>query len=275
VVEILGAGRKLTGVTDGEGRYSFSGLKPGSYTLNAIQNQYRQIESGDDNTVDVEARSCAVLDLGLRKIGHGTINGHVNRSDNMTAPAGIRVDLIRVGAKGSEKESELLIGDTVETDDNGEYSFQEVTPGLYKVVLNLYNVPTPEDPYLTMYWPGASKETAASPIEISESTTSQQCDFRLSPPLKSTPVKFIVLLPDGTPAKEAHINIETQLDGMAASAGQAITDTSGQFSFGAIEGFEYRVGDIFTAEAWSASKVHFSTADGAEPITIKLVRRDQ
>ena len=102
----------------------------------------------------------------------------------------------------------------------------------------------------------------------------RQYDYRLPPPLKSTLVKVVIVLPDGTPARDAHANIGTRLDGLFAWAGIAVTNSVGQFSFGAIEGFEYTVRDILTREARMASEVHFSAADGGQPVTIHLVKRE-
>jgi protocatechuate 3,4-dioxygenase beta subunit len=82
----------------------------------------------------------------------------------------------------------------------------------------------------------------------------------------------VVLLADGTPARDARVNIGTWLNGMSASAGAAVTDSSGQFSFGAIEGFEYAL-DIQTPEGRMAHNVRFSSADSGQPITINLLRR--
>lgn len=274
VVEIQGEGRRREGRTDLEGRYLFSGLAPGSYSVKASLPEFRQSESESDDPVEVIARGCGVLNVTLRKTWNGTLRGHIIRADGARGPAGINVDLIRVDSDAADRKSELLIGFTVRTDDHGEYSFRGVAPGLYKVVLNLYHAPTSEDPYRTLYWPSASTEAAASPVEVKAIAPSRPCDFRLPPPLKSTLVKVLVLLPDGTPARDTNANIGTRLDGLSAWAGVAATDSSGQFSFGAIEGFEYTVSDILTREARMASEVHFSAADGGQPITIKLVKRE-
>jgi hypothetical protein len=112
------------------------------------------------------------------------------------------------------------------------------------------------------------------PVEISEKTMSQQIDFRLPHPLRVTPVHIIVLLPDGSPVNGVHTNIATQMDGMSQWAGEATADARGQISFGAVEGFEYTVRDIFTVDARMTSEVHFSAADGRQPIKIKLVPKE-
>ena len=157
--------------------------------------------------------------------------------------AGIKADLIRVKGEGPGATGELLIGFTVQTNQRGEYAFEGVAPGDYKVVLNLYRPPTTEDPYKTVYWPEGSSEAAGSVVGIRADALSRQCDFRLPPALKSRPVQVTVLLPDGTPARGARANIGTWMD----------------------------VQDVFSHNARMASAVHFSAADSGQPITIRLV----
>jgi hypothetical protein len=65
------------------------------------------------------------------------------------------------------------------------------------------------------------------------------------------------------------------MNGVFGWAGQVVTNSSGQFSFAAVEGLEYTVRDILTREARMASPVQFSSADGAQPIRIRLVEKDQ
>jgi hypothetical protein len=270
VVEIHGEGKNRRSITDRRGRYVFSGLAPGAYSVKASLPGFRQSESESKDPVEVIARGCGVQDVVLRKNWTGSVSGRVIRADGASGPAGINVDLIRVDGE----KSELLTGFTVQTDDHGNYSFHGISPGYYKIVLNLYKPPTSEDPYRTLYWPAASTEAASSAVEVKLTGSSLRLDFRLPPPLKSTRVNVIVLLPDGEPARDANANVGTRLDGSFAWAGTAVTDASGRFSLGAIEGFEYTVQDILTREARMSGDVHFSAADGGQLITIRLVKRD-
>jgi hypothetical protein len=224
--------------------------------------------------VEVAGRSCAVLDVVMRKDWPGTLSGRVTRADGNPGPAGIKVDLIRVEGERQEQKTELLIGATVQTNDNGEYSFLGVSPGMYKVVLKIYEPPTSELPYKTLYWPAANTEAGASLVEVGPNGTSLQCDFTLLRPLKSALVKLVVLLPDGTPAEGAHGFILAEMDGMHQRAGDATTDAFGQLSFAAIEGFYYTV-FISTPESISAPGVRFSAADGLQSITIRLIPRNE
>jgi hypothetical protein len=272
IVEIQGEGRNRKGTADREGRYIFSGLAPGSYSVKASLPGFTESESESDDPVEVIARGCGVHDVTLRKNWNGTLRGHVIRADGSPGPVWMNVDLIRVDGEGGK--SELLVGFTAKTDEHGEYSFRGLAPGFYKVVLNLYQTPTIEIPYRTVYWPAASTEAAASSIEVKDNPSSRQLDFRLPPPLKTTPVTVLVLLPDGKPARDANANIVTRLDRSYVSAGTAVTDSSGQFSFEAVEGYEYTVMDIRTRDGRMSGEVTFSAADGGRTVTIKLVKRE-
>lgn len=276
-IEILNEQEKpTTTTTDSNGRYSFFGLEPGAYAVRGTKPGFSRTESDEKDTAKVEARGCAVVDLVLNKNWPGTIRGRVIRSDGSPAQPGLSLDLIRVEGTGRDQKSELLIGSTVRTDQNGDYSFNGVAPGAYKIVLNIYKAPTAENPYPEQYWPHADKEAGASTIEINETVDSQHRDFRLPAALQSERVQFIVLLPDGTPAKDVNVNIGTEMNGMFTWVdGQTNTDESGRFSFRAIEGFDYTVVDIRTDEAVMASEVHFSGSDRGRPITIKLVPKDR
>jgi len=269
-VEILGRGIHRTSTSDGDGHFSFSGLKPGEYSVNALQPEFKQSQKESTRTAKVTARACAAVDLVLRKEGNGVIAGHVFRADGTPAQAGITMELTRLERRGEQERWELLIGFSVLTDGKGEYSFRGLLPGIYKVALNQFVAPSPQNPYPTMYWPGTKSEQTAGKVEISGNLASQQCDFYLPTALRSRPVTITVLLPDGRPAKGAHANIG--MDGGFVWAGQVVTDASGQFSFGAMEGFDYEVQDILTHDAMMSPRyVHFSMADGSQPVVIRLV----
>jgi hypothetical protein len=195
--------------------------------------------------------------------------------DGTAAHAGLSLDLIRVEGKGRRRKSELLIGATAKTDESGEYSFAAVAPGAHKIALNLYKVPTGDDPYPTQYWPHAATEAGASAIEINQNLDSQRYDFQLPVALTSTPVEFVVLLPNGTPAREARASIGTQMDGMFQWAGSVEAHASGKFTFSAVQGFQYTVVDFRTDDAVMSSKVTFSGSNRTQPITIRLVPNER
>jgi hypothetical protein len=274
-VALVEGGIRRTSITDQKGRYSFSGLRPGIYSVSALAPGFTKSEDDSDEPEDVPARGCGEINLVMLKNWPGVIRGRLVQNDGTPGPAGLKLDLIPVAPPGSPERSGLLIGATVRTDLNGEYSFLSVGPGFYKVVMNLYTPPTGELPYRTAYWPAADNERAASTVEINANTKSRQCDFRLPPALKGVPVKVVVLRPDGTPAPGAHANIGTTLDGLSSSAGSARTDGSGEFTFVAIESFDYTVDGIFAFSARMAEPVHFSAADANRRVVVQLISNDE
>jgi hypothetical protein len=267
-VQIRGAGRTLTATADSEGHYSFSGLKPATYSVTASQPGFSKSEADSDDPARVAARGCRVIDVVLRKDWPATISGHVARSDGTPAPAGIWCSLIRVQFAGLDAKSQVLLAHSAQTDGEGNFTFHGVPPGRYKVALNLYRLPTPEDPYPTIYWPGATTQVTASEIKIGETSVPQKCDFQLPTELKATKVSGVVLFPDGKPAKFARVEITPQNFGRAA---EPVADASGRFWFMAMEGFDYTLTAVMSNDAWVAADVkHFSAGKAPPFVTLML-----
>jgi hypothetical protein len=281
VVQIRGAGRTLETTVDGEGRYSFDGLKPAEYDLSASQPGYSMLSVSSrryNNRASVEARGCQVVNIVMRRDWPGAIQGRLTRFDGAPAAAGIDLWLIRVERTGQNEKSDVVLHELAQTDDKGEYTFHQVAPGRYKVVMNQLFAPTPEVPYPTIYWPAASTEEAASEVEISDAAVSQRCDFRLPPELKSTLVTGTVLLPDGKPADRARIDIMYVVQPLGSHIGirtpDPITDSAGHFSFAAMEGSEYSLTATKPGDLWLISDaLLFSSSQGPQSITLTLVNR--
>jgi len=267
-VQIRGAGRTLTTTADSHGHYSFSGLKPATYSVTATQPGFSKSEFDGDDPASVAARGCRVIDVVLRKDWPGTISGHVARSDGTPAPAGIWCSLIRVQFSGLDAKSQVLLAHSTQTDRWGDFVFRGIAPGRYTVALNLYRLPTPDDPYPTIYWPAASAADAAAQIEIGETSVPQKCDFRLPKELKGTKVSGVVLFPDGKPARFARVEILPQNFGRKA---EPVADASGRFWFMAMEGFDYTLTAVVSNDAWVAADVkHFSAGKAPPFVTLVL-----
>jgi hypothetical protein len=103
---------------------------------------------------------------------------------------------------------------------------------------------------------------------------SAKCDFRLPVELKSTVVRGRVLLPDGTPAESASVEIMSGTMAVYAGKPVPITDAAGGFWFAAMEGFAYRLkatraGDVW----WVSDEKHFSPDKDGPFVTPVLVSR--
>lgn len=208
----------------------------------------------------------------LRKNWPGVIEGRLIRSNGMPGPAGIHLTLIRVENPDGKEVSSASF-DQSTSNEQGEYSFRNVAPGRYRIVMNLYRFPTARAPYPKIYWPAARAESEALIAEITDGVAQQKYDFRLPPEPKSTVVNGIVLSSGGTPAPGAAVYIEAlpdnTMDGGDENTPQA--DAAGRFSFTAFEGFEYRLSAASSGELHSAD-LTFSLRQGTQFISILLER---
>lgn len=287
LVEVNGAAGKYSAITDAEGKYSLSGLEPAQYVVTATQPEYRMLSfthDGKPPTTTVQARGCAVVNMILRRNWRATVAGRVVRSTGEPAPADMDLMLIRLENRDGKERGNTLINRSVSTNENGEYSFGEVAPGRYKIVLNLYRFPTVRAPYPTIYWPAARAESSAMIIEVADAVAQQRYDFRLPPEPKSAVVKGIVLSADGTPAAGARVHIEALPDNGITGDDEDTpeTDAQGNFVFTALEGFEYRLSATGN-DIWTHSPdVSFSLKSGPQFLTLILendvrpaIRRDR
>ncbi len=287
LVEVNSATGKHTAITDAEGKYSLGGLEAAEYVVTATQPGYRMLSftyDGKPPITTVQARGCAVVDMVMRKNWRATIAGRVVRSTGEPAPRDMDLMLIRLENRDGKERGNALFNASVSTNENGEYSFREVAPGRYKIVLNLYRFPTARAPYPTIYWPAARAESSAMIIEVADAVALQRYDFRLPPEPKSAVVKGIVLSADGKPVAGARVHIEALPDNGITGDNENTpeTDVRGNFAFTALEGFEYRLRAMGN-DIWTHSPdVSFSLKAGPPFITLVLenavrpaLRRDQ
>ena len=211
------------------------------------------------------------MDLMLRKVYKGSIEGRLIRADGTPGPSGTPVTLIAVDTREGGEVSAGLAG-FGETDDEGRYSFLEVAPGRYRIVLNLYRVPTQGNPFPTIYWPASREESQAFAVQVTDAPFERRYDFRLTPEPAFAVISGTALFADGRPAAGVRIQIDVPPDNLITEEeDEPVTDTSGHFSFTALEGYEYRI----SAFTYSLPIVHsaeesFSLAQGHRFVTLLL-----
>jgi hypothetical protein len=278
LVELRGAAGTHATTTDSDGRYSFANLEPAKYTVTADLTGFNMLSLGGDGeptAVDVQPRGCAVVNVIMRRTWRGSIAGRVIRSNGEPAPDGIDLTLIQLENRDGNERSNFLFGADVSTGERGEYSFHEVAPGRYKIVMNMYRFPSERVPYPTIYWPGARTEAGALAIEVTDGAPQQSYDFRLPPEPKKAKVTGIVLTGDGKPAQGVQVLITVLPDNDIAGddENRPQTDADGHFSFTALEGFEYRLNAIQSgARPSHSAEVHFDFDSGQRFITLVLDR---
>jgi len=149
-VKFSGPSGTLETLADVKGAYRFENLAPGKYGLGAIKEGYHLWPAYSTAAYllerAVEARGWGMVDIHLVRSWPGAISGSVALADGAPSPEDIRVDLVSLDANLPDTHTA--------TDAQGEYRFQYVAPGKYKVALGFYSFPTPKAPYPAQYWPG-------------------------------------------------------------------------------------------------------------------------
>ncbi len=273
-VELKGPTAQYTTTADGEGLYSFASVEPATYDVTASQDGFRMLSFEQNRkppSASVAAGGCAAVNLLLRRKWRGAVTGQVVRSGGTPAPPGMPLTLIRVEDREGETRSRFLFGPDVSTNEKGEYSFEEVAPGRYKIVMNWHRFPTVSAPYPAIYWPAARSESEAITLQVADAPSAQRYNFKLPPEPRGAVVSGIVLYPDGKAAPAANLHIEALPDkGMMHDDDYApATEADGRFSFTAFEGFDYR---LSASAGWEfdSNKVDFSLAKGPPSITLVL-----
>lgn len=269
-IEISAAGTTRTTMTDGDGRYAFENLPPEKYVVTAAFNGFRQLFGMENRSVNAEPRGCATANLVMRRMWQGGIAGRVFRSTGEPAPAGLNLSLMRLESQDGKAWLNLL-GSGAQTNDQGEYSFDEVAPGRYKVVVNQHRFPTENVPYPTIYWPGTRSEADAIPIEVVDAANAQRCDFRLPVEPKSAVVTGLVIGPDGKPAMGVEVFVAALPDNYIATSNEnrPQTDGEGRFSFTALEGWEYKLSAYqYGTRSLHSEDLHFTLKDGPSSPTL-------
>jgi hypothetical protein len=275
-VEVTGPSGKLTTKTDAEGRYKFNELPPAEYTIAANQPGFGMtwFQFNDKPpTAKVEARGCALADIVLRKNWQSSVGGGVFKSNGAPGPRGIDLVLIRIENRNGKEDRNPMFGRGVRTDEDGQFSFTEVQPGRYNIVMNMYRFPTERLPYPTIYWPGARSESEAVIIEVADAVEQPRYDFTLPPEPKSKVIKGVLLSAAGEPIAGAGVLVQVPPDNTIANDNEnrLTTDESGSFSFVALEGFEYRVSAMGVGSDWRQSaEVSFTVQKDLPPL-IRLV----
>ena len=273
-VEVTGPDGKQNVAADTEGRYSLTGLEPGEYAITARHPGYRLMIDGPAK-VSVAAQGCAVVTLIFRKQYRGAIQGTVVRWNGAPAPPGLSIELLRLETWTDGRQQFTFSGVTVRTNDKGEYSFDEVAPGRYKIAAHRHAFPTARLPYPTIYWPAAHSESEASVIEVGEEGLTQRCDFTLPIEPKSARVKGIVLSATGEPLAGVQIHVVALPDNSIGDDDQnrPVSDAEGKFSFTALGGFEYRVSASSDTLWMHAADFPFTLGRGPQFVSLRLDRR--
>jgi len=166
--------------TDGQGRFLFADITPGSYRIAAAHNGYARQEYGQrlfgaHGTVLHLAAGQVLKDVVFALTPAGNISGQVR--DPAGQPiAGMQVQLLRSAYNPNGQKSYQAAG-SGRTNDRGEYRLYWITPGRYVLSVSSNRLPgmiggggspneVAETTYPLTYYPGTLEATRAATIEV-------------------------------------------------------------------------------------------------------------
>lgn len=168
--------------TDGNGRFSISGLAAGKYRVRTEANRFaaqaygehRPGSRGKDVTL---APGQQLHDLEFRLLPCGVITGEVHDEDG-DAVEGALVQAVPVG-----RNRGFQGGNQVQTNDLGQYRLYNLTPGQYVLQVALQRSeaenPASQETYVPIFYPDATDPGQAVPITVESGSETQGIDVDL------------------------------------------------------------------------------------------------
>ncbi len=233
-VTLSGDGREFHAMTDSVGRYTFSNVAPGEYTVDAELPGYRTNWVPDQ--VTLAEKGCAEADI-LMKVDR-RVQGVV-RDASGTPVGGARVEMSSTNAQLKLWEQPILLD---VSDENGHYTIDGVPPGEYLLGVNIKSSPTKEYPYTPTYYPNTPDVGKAIPIRVADRVSTQDFDLRVPPQLSLVTIKGRVQTKDGKPPPaQDHPQVRIKEPGLRGQIEQEEIkiDVEGRFQFELCEGIPY------------------------------------
>jgi hypothetical protein len=239
----------IRGESDAEGRYKFSGLAAGSYTIIPLSSVFvwgegRPGEAANTITLG-DGEQATEVDLSLKR--GGVVTGKVTDADgNPVIARFVQVD--RVDAPRGMPPIGFLTSVDFTTDDRGVYRYYGVPPGRYRVscgeVEGLLRTGASGKAFPRTFHPDVSEQGLATVIEVGEGTEMTGVDIRLSPAVKTYSIAGRVVDADtNRPMTGMLVMLNLPAgDGLPLQFGApGIAGTSGEFVLSSVRPGRWRI----------------------------------
>jgi hypothetical protein len=172
--------------SDEQGRFQFTDLRPGTYTVTAQRHGFAPQQYGARAPGRPGARLSLVAGQSAQNVvvtlvPTGAIGGRV--TDDAGEPIARMAVLIQRFAYGAGGTRTLSVADTAHTDDRGEYRAYWITPGRYYIRVSPDRSGSQEivaAGYPVAYYPGVGDQASATAIDVAPHSEITAIDFRLS-----------------------------------------------------------------------------------------------
>ena len=240
-----------TAMTDGDGRYEFTDLPEGSFSLSATKSGYMNVQYGQTRPFEsgrrIELADKQVLekaDIAMPR--GGVISGRI--VDEFGEPlADVMVTAMRQSWQAGRRRL-MPAGRFSQTNDLGQYRMYGLAPGEYYVsatlrsempmfeMMDTGNVPSPgasmpTSGYAPTYFPGTPTAADAQRVTVAAGQESQSTDFALLP-TRLAKITGVVINSEGRPVEGAMISAVPSrgLEGLPIMGGGGRTNKDGAFT---------------------------------------------
>ncbi|MEQ1606046.1 MAG: carboxypeptidase-like regulatory domain-containing protein [Pyrinomonadaceae bacterium] len=174
----------------------------------------------------------------------GSIQGRLLTSDGKVASKQ-EVSLFPIDENG-KMDLSWPLQRTFNKGQNGEFVFESVPKGKYRIAVNPLNCHGYQEPQnARSFYPGVSNEIASGIVTVQESSAVSLSDFKLPRRLKERKIAGIVLAPDQKPVAGATVMLtstDSKNQTYCSQKNDVIkTDEKGRFRIKGYESYEYQI----------------------------------
>ena len=270
-VELSGGGKTRTASTGTDGRYEFTGVAAGHYTIR-LDVPSGEHASGPREVTLEDPRGCAAGDFSV--VPDGRISVRVLDTEGRPL-RDLLLDLIDLDAV--EPGRPISSRGYVHTDADGRVEWGRLRPRRYVLGLNSTQPPSTHQPFPTTFFPGVTALADARPIELGLGERVDVGEWTIPTRIAERRIMGQVLWPDGRPAARANVIVRGAPGTMWASqqvdGAQASTDHDGRFTLVLHDGVAYEVRASLNAEPsqqWTAVASRFIAGESAAQLKLVL-----
>jgi hypothetical protein len=233
-IRVRDGAQVLEAHTDAAGRFSMSGLRPGSHRVEAqLPPQYAPLFDRE-HTANVDSSS-GELSVIVTTV---PLRGTARPADGSAGVRQLKLRRAQIGPDGrvAFERSTLAF-----TEADGTWKVPGLPAGRYLLGVSAFDPPVPEAPYPTTWYPNALQPEEATVLEVADDRP-MSVNFRLPTRLAESTITGVALDADGTPIPNVSVTLhDTEGRPAFTAVGYATSDGQGRFSFPALVGRHYRI----------------------------------